>query len=98
MFKELMKRYMSEHSKVKKKSWLRDGISLDHLLPFFGNHIVSDVTPDLTGKCPASPVLQDGVKGHNMMKPPCRKAPPFRAGSFISKYKSLRLNGCAKRP
>ncbi len=36
----------------------------------------------LTGRCPASTVLQDGVKGHNMMKPPCRKAPPFRAGSF----------------
>ena len=53
---------MSEHLKVKKKSWLRDEISLDHLLPFFGNHIVSDVTPDL-----------------------------------ISKYKCLRLNGCAKR-
>ncbi len=32
----------------------------------------------LTGMCPASPVLQEGVKGHNMMKPPCRKAPPFR--------------------
>ncbi len=36
----------------------------------------------VTEKCPASPVLQDGVKGHNMMKPPCRKALPFRAGSF----------------
>jgi len=63
MFKELMNRYMSEHSKVKKKSWLRDEISLDYLLRFIANHIVSDVTPDL-----------------------------------ISKYKSLRLNGCAKRP
>jgi hypothetical protein len=36
----------------------------------------------LTKKCPASPVLQDGVKGHNMMKPSCRKALSFRAGSF----------------
>lgn len=49
-FKELMDRYMSEHSKVKKKSWLRDEISLNHLLPFFANHIVSDVTPDLISK------------------------------------------------
>ena len=50
MFKGLMNRCMSEHSEVKKKSWLRDEISLDHLLPFFGNHIVPEVTPDLIWK------------------------------------------------
>jgi hypothetical protein len=42
----------------------------------------------LTGKCPASPVLQDGVKGHNMMKPPFRKALPFRAGSFTLGFRA----------
>jgi len=36
----------------------------------------------LTGPCPASHALQGGVKGHNMKEPPCRKASPFRAGSF----------------
>jgi integrase len=46
-FKELMDRYMSEHSKLKKKSWLRDEVSLKHLLPFFGDSIVSEVTPEL---------------------------------------------------
>jgi integrase len=46
-FKELVDRYMSDHSKLKKKSWWRDENSLDHLLPFFGDSVVSDVTPEL---------------------------------------------------
>jgi len=46
-FKELMDRYMSEHSKLKKKSWLRDEVSLKHLLPFFEDSMVSEVTPEL---------------------------------------------------
>jgi hypothetical protein len=38
----------------------------------------------LTGKCPASPALQDGAKGHNVKKKlPYREAPPFRAGASI---------------
>ncbi len=38
----------------------------------------------LTEERPASPVLLDGVKGGNMMKPPCRKALPLGVGSFAS--------------
>ena len=38
----------------------------------------------LTGKCPASPALQGGVKGHIIRKPPYREVPLFRAGSFTS--------------
>jgi hypothetical protein len=36
----------------------------------------------LTGMCAVSPGFQAGVKAHDIMKVPCRKAPPFRAGSF----------------
>jgi len=46
-FKELMGRYMKEHSEVKKRSWDRDRISLAHLLPFFGNCSLTSITPDL---------------------------------------------------
>ena len=46
-FRELTERYMNEHSIPKKKSWPRDEMSLDHLLPFFGDCTLSDVTPEL---------------------------------------------------
>ena len=36
----------------------------------------------MTGEYPATPALQDGVKGYNVKETPCRKAPPFRAESF----------------
>jgi len=36
----------------------------------------------LNGEYPAIPALQGGVKGYNIKKTPCRKAPPFKAESF----------------
>ena len=37
------------------------------------------------GKCPASPTLEGGVKGHNIERTvPYREAAPFRAWSFTS--------------
>ena len=41
---------MIEHSIVKKKSWKRDEVSLKNLLPFFGNYVLEDITPDLIAK------------------------------------------------
>jgi caffeoyl-CoA O-methyltransferase len=38
----------------------------------------------LTGMCAVSPGLQAGVKAHDIMKVPCREAPPLRAGSFTA--------------
>jgi integrase len=46
-FRELMDKYMKEHSLPKKASSERDISSLTHLLPFFGEYIVSEVTPRL---------------------------------------------------
>ena len=46
-FKEMMDRYMDEHSKLKKKSWKRDEVSLSHLLPFFGDHTLEEVNAQL---------------------------------------------------
>jgi len=46
-FNELMDRYMDEHSKVKKRSWGRDLISLSHLRPFFGSHTLEEITPQI---------------------------------------------------
>jgi integrase len=41
---------MKEHSKLRKKSWQRDEISLNHLLPIFGDCILSEVTPELISR------------------------------------------------
>ena len=60
-FNELTERYMSEHSKPKKKSWPRDEISLDHLVPFFGDYTLSDVTPELISEYKTRR-LRDGAK------------------------------------
>lgn len=49
-FKELTDRYMKEHSKIKKRSWRRDEISLAHLLPFFGECTLLDVTPEIISR------------------------------------------------
>jgi integrase len=49
-FRELTDRYMNDHSKLKKKSWQRDEISLNHLLPFFGDCILSEVTPEMISR------------------------------------------------
>ena len=46
-FKEMMERYMEEHSRPKKASAERDEASLLHLYPFFEKHYVADVTPAL---------------------------------------------------
>ncbi len=42
-FKEMMEKYMDEHSKPNKASWDRDERSLAHLLPFFQDHVVTEV-------------------------------------------------------
>jgi hypothetical protein len=46
----------------------------------------------VTGKCPASPALEGGVKGHNIKKTPFREATPFRAWLhlFLEKRKFFR--------
>ncbi|MBS3921310.1 MAG: tyrosine-type recombinase/integrase [Deltaproteobacteria bacterium] len=44
-FKEMMEKYMNEHSIPKKASSERDRSSLTHLLPFFGDYSLSHVTP-----------------------------------------------------
>ena len=52
-FKEMMDRYMDEHSKLKKKSWKRDEVSLSHLLPFFGSCTLAEITVEMIpGKRP----------------------------------------------
>jgi integrase len=60
-FQELTDRYMAEHSKVKKKSWRRDENSLNHLLPFFGDCNLSDVTSETISRYKAMR-LQEGAK------------------------------------
>ena len=60
-FRELMDRYMSEHSKLKKKSWKRDDVSLSHLLPFFGDETLEKVIPGLISKYKIQR-LQEGAK------------------------------------
>jgi integrase len=44
-FKEMMERYMVEHSKVKKASTERDKASLLHLSPVFGEMILKGISP-----------------------------------------------------
>lgn len=46
-FKEMMDRYMSEHSIPKKASSERDRSSLSHLHPFFGSRPISEISPKL---------------------------------------------------
>jgi integrase len=46
-FKEMMKKYMKEHSIPKKASSERDTSSLTHLLPFFEGYTLTEVTPKL---------------------------------------------------
>jgi len=46
-FKELMEKYMVEHSKPKKKTWVRDGVSLSHISPFFGEYNLMEITPSM---------------------------------------------------
>jgi len=46
-FKELMEKYMAEHSAPKKASTERDRSSLTHLLPFFGEFLLEDITQRL---------------------------------------------------
>jgi hypothetical protein len=43
-FKEMMEKYMAEHSEPKKTSSEPDKSSLTHLLPFFGDHLLSEIT------------------------------------------------------
>lgn len=49
-FKEMMNRYMDEHSKLKKKSWKRDEVSLSHLLPFFGIYTLTEITAEMISR------------------------------------------------
>lgn len=50
-FKEMADKYMAEYAiKKASTSMLRDTISLKHLLPTFGNKLLSQVTPNLISK------------------------------------------------
>jgi len=49
-FKEMMDKYMAEHSEPKKASAERDRSSLTHLLPYFKGYIISGITPSLINK------------------------------------------------
>ena len=44
-FREMMEKYMTDHSRINKRSWPRDEDSLTHLLPIFGACVVTDVSP-----------------------------------------------------
>jgi integrase len=46
-FRDLMEKYMEEHSKPKKKAWKRDEVSLSHLNPFFGEYDLMEITPSI---------------------------------------------------
>jgi site-specific recombinase XerD len=60
-FKEMMERYMTEHSQPRKKSWRRDKISLLHLLPFFKGHFLRDITSESISQYKAQR-YQEGAK------------------------------------
>jgi integrase len=60
-FKEMMKRYMTEHSQPRKKSWRRDEVSLLHLLPFFKDHFLKGVTRESISQYKAHR-YQEGAK------------------------------------
>ena len=49
-FKEMMEKYMVEHSEPKKASAERDRSSLTHLLPYFKEYLISGITPSLINK------------------------------------------------
>jgi integrase len=46
-FKEMMEKYMEEHSEPKKASAERDRASLLHLSPYFGDYAVAEITPKM---------------------------------------------------
>jgi len=49
-FKEMMEKYMAEHSEPKKASAERDRSSLTHLLPYLKDYVISGITPSLINK------------------------------------------------
>jgi len=57
-FGEMMEKYMNEHSIPKKMSSERDRSSLTHLLPFFGNHILPEITPNLINEYKRTRVIE----------------------------------------
>ncbi len=58
-FKDLMDRYMAEHSKPKKRSWLRDEVSLSHLNPFFGSKTLEEISPEMISRYKAKRYAED---------------------------------------
>ena len=46
-FREMMERYMAEHSIPNKASTVRDQTSLNRLLPFFGDYAITQIAPRL---------------------------------------------------
>ncbi|OPX97428.1 MAG: Tyrosine recombinase XerC [Syntrophorhabdus sp. PtaB.Bin006] len=46
-FRDMMGKYMEEHSKPNKASYGRDALSIKHLLPSFADYYVTDITPKL---------------------------------------------------
>jgi integrase len=49
-FREMMEKYMREHSALKKRSTSRDETSLKHLLPFFGECSLANLSPRLINR------------------------------------------------
>jgi integrase len=46
-FKDMMEKYMEEHSRLNKASHDRDDVSIKHLLPVFGDYYVTEIVPKL---------------------------------------------------
>jgi integrase len=44
-FKDLAAEFMERHSKRNKRSWKRDKVSLNSLMPYFGNTYLDNITP-----------------------------------------------------
>jgi len=60
---------------------LRESVSALPAYPAKTEQVRRGIQP--AGKCPVSPALEGGVKGHNIIrKVPYREATPFRALSF----------------
>jgi integrase len=53
-FREMMEKYLAEHSIPKKASSERDRSSLTHLLPFFGGYVLSEIAPKLINQYKAT--------------------------------------------
>ncbi len=62
-FREMMDRYMAEHSIPKKASSEKDRSSLTHLLPFFGSYRTSQIKPSLINEYKGKRRIQKASPG-----------------------------------